>query len=47
MIRKRMFAGFWARKKSLEITTENADEDNLTVFANCAGTVQRFVFTRI
>lgn len=39
--------GLLGAEKSLEITTENADEDNLTVFANCAGTVQRFVFTRI
>ena len=39
--------GLLGAEKSLEITTEIADEDNLTVFANCAGTVQRFVFTRI
>ena len=39
--------GLLGAEKSLEITTENADEDNLTVFANCAVTVQRFVFTRI
>ena len=39
--------GLLGAEKSLEITKEITDEENITVFANCAGTIQRFVFTRI
>lgn len=36
-----------AAESELELTMENEDEDNVTVFANCSGIVQKFVFTRI
>ena len=39
--------GLLGAEKSLEITKEITDEENITVFANCAGTIQRFVFTGI
>ena len=31
----------------LELTTEVKNEENITVYANCSGVVQRFMFTRI
>lgn len=34
-------------EKELELTVEERDAENLTVFANCSGVVQKFVFTRI
>lgn len=34
-------------EKSLQIEVDARDADNLTVFANCSGIVQKFVFTRI
>ena len=34
-------------EKSLEITKEIVNNEEITLFANCAGTIQRFVFTRI
>ena len=30
-----------------QLTVEVVDEDNLTVFADCSGMVQKFLFTRI
>lgn len=36
-----------ASEKDLDLTLEAEDEENLTVFANCSGIVQKFVFTRI
>ena len=34
-------------EKDLKLTVETKDEDNLTVFADCFGMVQKYVFTRI
>ena len=34
-------------EKDLKLTVETKDEDNLTVFADCLGMVQKYVFTRI
>lgn len=34
-------------EKNLKLTVEKKDEDNLTVFADCSGMVQKYVFTRI
>lgn len=34
-------------EKELELTIDERDPENLTVFANCSGMVQKFVFTRI
>ena len=34
-------------KRILKLTVETKDEDNLTVFADCSGMVQKYVFTRI
>ena len=34
-------------EKNLKLTVETKDEDNLTVFADCSGMVQKYVFTRI
>ena len=34
-------------EKDLNLTVEIQDEDNLTVFADCSGMVQKYVFTRI
>ncbi|MBQ8089020.1 MAG: hypothetical protein IJ074_05135 [Clostridia bacterium] len=34
-------------EQRLELTVEDADSDNITVFADCSGMVQKFVFTRI
>lgn len=39
--------GLLGAEKALEITKEIRSDDEITVFADCAGTVQRFVFTRI
>lgn len=36
-----------SNERQLELTVETSDDDNITVFANCAGIVQKFVFTRI
>ena len=33
--------------RTLEISVEVQDEDDLVVYANCSGMVQKFVFTRI
>ena len=30
-----------------EITVERVDEDNVTIFANSSGLIQKFLFTRI
>ncbi len=29
------------------LSTEQVDDDNLTVFADCSGVIQRFLFTKI
>lgn len=34
-------------EKDLKLTVETKDEDSLTVFADCSGMVQKYVFTRI
>ena len=34
-------------EKDLKLTVETKDKDNLTVFADCSGMVQKYVFTRI
>ena len=34
-------------EKDLKLTVETKGEDNLTVFADCSGMVQKYVFTRI
>lgn len=34
-------------EKDLKLTVQTQDEDNLTVFADCSGMVQKYVFTRI
>ena len=34
-------------EKNLKLTVDTTDEDNLTVFADCSGMVQKHVFTRI
>lgn len=34
-------------ERSLELNVDVRDEENTTVYANCSGMVQKFVFTRI
>lgn len=34
-------------EQNLELTVEDGDGENVTVFANCSGIVQKFVFSRI
>lgn len=34
-------------EQKLELTVENGDDENVIVFANCSGIVQKFVFSRI
>ena len=34
-------------EKNLELNIEKVDEENITVFANCSGIMQKYVFTRI
>lgn len=34
-------------EQNLELTVEDGEGENVTVFANCSGMVQKFVFSRI
>ena len=36
-----------ADEKDAVFTVENQDEDNITVFADCSGMIQKFMFSRI
>ncbi len=34
-------------ERNLELSIEEKDSDNVTIYANCSGIIQKFEFTRI